>query len=139
MVIDYQAVAKASIPGSVVVTDGSKDSALSASNAQNTEATPSRDDEVLLGHQGASAQVRTESEALQLSTDELLNRKLDELQAAREANKRKDSEIATLKKETTLVKKELKQRTEEIKALKASKASAPSAPKKKAAEARRTR
>ncbi|MHC9064399.1 hypothetical protein ACYX34_17125 [Nitrospira sp. CMX1] len=139
MVIDYQAVAKASVPGSIVVVDGSKDPASAIPSGQIVEATPSRESEALLDPSEASAQAKTEPDALQLSTDELLNKKLDELRAAREANKRKDSEIATLKKETTLVKKELKQRTEEIKALKASKASAPSAPKKKAAEARRTR
>jgi hypothetical protein len=139
MVIDYQAVAKASTPGSVVVADAQKNSAASAPNAQDTEVTASREDEPLLDPQLASVPAKTESEVPQLSTDELLNRKLDELQAAREANKKKDSEIATLKKEASLVKKELRQRTEEIKALKASKASAPSAPKKKAAEAHRTR
>ncbi len=135
LVIDYQAIAKASAPGSVVATDVPKDSA----STQVAETIPARDDEALLDPSGASAHTRTEADALQLSTDELLNRKLDELRAAREANKLKDSEIATLKKEATLVKKELRQRTDEIKALKASKASAPSAPKKKTAEAHRTR
>ncbi len=135
LVIDYQAIAKASAPGSVVATDVPKDSA----STQVAETIPARDDEALLDPSGASAHTRTETDALQLSTDELLNRKLDELRAAREANKLKDSEIATLKKEATLVKKELRQRTDEIKALKASKASAPSAPKKKTAEAHRTR
>jgi hypothetical protein len=135
LVIDYQAIAKASAPGSVVATDVPKDSA----GTQVAETIPARDDEALLDPSGASAHTRTEADALQLSTDELLNRKLDELRAAREANKLKDSEIATLKKEATLVKKELRQRTDEIKALKASKASAPSAPKKKTAEAHRTR
>ncbi|MBS0152585.1 MAG: hypothetical protein JSR31_16775 [Nitrospira sp.] len=139
LVIDYQAVAKASPPESAIVADTPKDTASSVPSAQVTESSPLRDDEALLDPQSASSQARTESDALQLSTDELLNRKLDELQAAREANKRKDSEIATLKKEATLVKKELRQRTEEVKALKATKASAPSAPKKKTAEARRTR
>ncbi len=135
LVIDYQAIAKASSPGSVVATDVPKNSA----STQVAETIPARDDEALLDPSGASAHTRTEADALQLSTDELLNRKLDELRAAREANKLKDSEIATLKKEATLVKKELRQRTDEIKALKASKASAPSAPKKKTAEAHRTR
>ncbi|MDH4152657.1 MAG: hypothetical protein OEV01_02600 [Nitrospira sp.] len=139
MVIDYQAVAKAATPGSGVVADAPKDSASSAPNAQSREATASQGDEALLDSQLASVPAETESEVPQLSTDELLSRKLDELQAAREANKKKDSEIATLKKEASLVKKELRQRTDEIKALKASKASAPSAPKKKTAEAHRTR
>jgi hypothetical protein len=149
MVIDYQAVAKTSTPGSVVATDVSKGSASSAttlvshtspaSQGHETETAPSRTDEALLDPQGFSTQARTESDALQLSTDELLNRKMDELRAAREANKLKDSEIATLKKEATLAKKELRQRADEVKALKASKASAPLAPKKKTAEAHRTR
>lgn len=131
MVIDYQAMAKASIPGSGAVAE--------ASSVQIADGRPSNDDNALLAPQGAAAQAKVEADALQLSTDELLNRKLDELQMAREANKVKDSEIARLKKESTRVKQELRQRTDEVKALKASKASAPSAPKKKAAEAHRTR
>lgn len=138
LVIDYQAIAKASAAG-LVIADIPKDSASSVASSQVAETLPSRDDEALLDPSGTSAHTRTEADALQLSTDELLNRKLDELRAAREANRLKDSEIATLKKEATLVKKELRQRTDEIKALKANKASAPSAPKKKTAEAHRTR
>jgi hypothetical protein len=138
MVIDYQAVAKTSTPGSVVA-ERSKDSASFMSIGQVAEAAPSRADEALLDPPSVSAQARTEPDTLQLSTDELLNRKMDELRTAREANKRKDSEIATLKKEATRVKQELRQRTDEVKALKASKASAPSAPKKKTAEAHRMR
>ena len=139
MVIDYQAVAKASTPGSAVLAEGSNDSASPISNGQVAEVPLSPTNEPLLDPSGSSAQARTEHDALQLSTDELLNRKLDELQAARQANKQKDSEIAMLKKEATRVKKELLQRTEEVKALKTSKASAHAAPKKKAAEAHRMR
>jgi len=139
LVIDYQTGAKDSTPEPVVVADESKGSATSTASAPVSDALQFQEAEVLFDPQGASAQTRAGSEVPQLTTDELLNRKLDELQAAREANKQKDSEIATLKKEATLVKKELKQRTEEIKALKASKVSARSAPKKKTAEARRTR
>ena len=139
MVIDYQAVAKASTPGSAVLAEGSNDSASPISNGQVAEVPLSPTNEPLLDPSGSSAQARTEHDALQLSTDELLNRKLDELQEARQANKQKDSEIAMLKKEATRVKKELQQRTEEVKALKTSKASAHAAPKKKAAEAHRMR
>ena len=74
-----------------------------------------------------------------MSTDELLNRKLDELREAREANKLKDSEIAMLKKEAAWMKQELRQRTEEVKALKASKTASRSASKKRSAEAYPTR
>jgi predicted RNase H-like nuclease (RuvC/YqgF family) len=79
------------------------------------------------------------SESAALNGDELLNKKLDELRDAREANKLKDSEIATLKKEAARMKKELRQRAEEVKALKATKASAKPAQKKKSAEARKVR
>jgi hypothetical protein len=136
MVIDYQAIAKASTPGSVVVAESATSSTPSA---QVADATPSKDDNAFVDAQGTSAQARTEAEALQLSTDELLNRKMDELRAAREANKLKDSQIATLKKEATRVKNELRQRTDEVKALKASKVSAKPASKKKTAEAHRMR
>ena len=93
----------------------------------------------MLGPQEFQTPSRTDSGTLQLNTDELLNRKLDELREAREANKLKDSEIAMLKKETTWMKKELRQRTEEVKSLKASKTTSRSIPKKKSAEAYRTR
>ena len=138
IVIDYQSVAKAPMPGSVLVAGTPKQMSASASapNAQAAEAPPSREDSALLDPQGYAAQNRTESEIAQLSTDELLNRKLDELREAREANKLKDSEIAMLKKETAWMKKELRQRAEEMKALKAT---ARPAPKKKTAEARPTR
>jgi hypothetical protein len=89
--------------------------------------------------QDSSANSLSESGTYQLSTDELLNRKLDELREAREANKLKDSEIAVLKKEASWMKQELRQRSEELKAMKASKASGRSVPKKKPAEAYRVR
>ncbi|BFU89556.1 MAG: hypothetical protein NTAFB01_07430 [Nitrospira sp.] len=116
IVIDYQALAKGPMP---------------TPSASPVKFAPSQEDSVW--------DPRTDSGASQLSTDELLNRKLDELREARDANKLKDSEIAMLKKETTWMKKELRQRTEEVKALKASKTVARPAPKKKSAEAYRTR
>ena len=157
MVIDYQAVAKAPMPGSALVAGAPKpmspaaspavppaSASVSTPSAQAADATPAQEGAALLDPQGFSAQSQTESEAsplssVQLSTDELLNRKFHELREAREANKLKDSEIAVLKKEAAWMKKELRQRAEEMKTLKASKASARPAPKKKTAEAYRTR
>lgn len=145
MVIDYQALAKAPSAGSLSATGTPKSLPASASqaapalHASAMETTSPPDASALPDPQEFPAQSRTDSGAPQLSTDELLNRKLDELREAREANKLKDSEIAMLKKETTWMKKELRQRTEEMKALKASKTSAHTAPKKKSAEAHRIR
>ncbi len=132
MVIDYQTLAKAPTSGS-----------LSAAGAPKLipaqEAPPAPEASASLDAQEFPAHSRTDSATPQLSTDELLNKKLDELREAREANKLKDSEISMLKKETTWMKKELRQRTEEVKALKTSKAAVRSAVKKKSAEAYPTR
>jgi len=79
-----------------------------------------------------SASNPAESVAADMSTDELLSKKLDELRQAREVNKMKQTEIAMLKKEAEWMKRELRERSEEIKALRTSKVSAQ---KRKAAEA----
>jgi hypothetical protein len=145
MVIDYQTLAKAPSAGSLSATGTPKLLPASASqtapalSASATETASPPDASALPDSQEFPAQSRTDSGTPQLSTDELLNRKLDELRDAREANKLKDSEIEMLKKETTWMRKELRQRTEEMKALKASKTSAHTAPKKKSAEAHRIR
>ena len=152
MVIDYQALAKGPMPSSRPAAGASKPISVSASQAAPVASTvmptPSASaakiasappGKIRFGPSRVSDPSRTDSGTPQLSTDELLNRKLDELREAREANKLKDSEIAMLKKETTWMKKELRQRTEEVKTLKASKTAARPAPKRKSAEAYRTR
>ncbi len=123
MVIDQQALAKAPMAASESVTIA-------------TTAAPER--ESMAASQNLQANGSLYSESVELNGDELLNKKLDELRDAREANKLKDSEIATLKKEAARMKKELRQRAEEVKALKA-KTSARPASKKKSAEARKVR
>ena len=127
MIIDQHALAKAPMPGSLPIAGASK------------PAPASEPQEALASTQDLHAPGSLYSESAELNGDELLNKKLDELRAAREANKRKDSEIATLKKEAARMKKELRQRTEEVNTLKASKASARPAPKKKSAEAHQVR
>ena len=145
MVVDYQALAKGPMPDSQPTAGAPKPMPASASSASMldpnapTVKTASSQADALLDPQKSSANNRNEARSYALSTDELLNKKLDELRQAREANKLKDSEIAMLKKETTWMKKELRQRTEEVKAMKASKAAARSAVKKKSAEAYPTR
>lgn len=154
MVIDYQTLAKGPMQGSPLAARMPKPVPASASQtvpmtpaaaqaqrASAMETTSSQEASAPLGTQEFPVYTydRTDSGIPQSSTDELLNRKMDELREAREAGKLKDSEIAMLKKEATWMKKELRQRTEEMKALKASKTAARSAPKKKSAEAHPTR
>ncbi len=127
LVIDQQALAKA--PKPMPVSESQATPLMQTAPAQ----------EAMAATQDLQANGALDSEYTPLNGDELLNKKLDELREAREANKKKDSEIATLKKESAWMKKELRQRAEEVKALKASKASARPAPKKKSAEAHRVR
>ncbi len=138
LAIDQQALAKAAMPGSSPVAGAPKSMPASESQAAATMRTAPVQDAGATT-QDFQANGSLDSESLALNNDELLNKKLDELRDARKANKLKDSEIATLKKEAAWMKKELRQRSEEVKALKASKASARPAPKKKSAEAHRVR
>ncbi len=151
MVIDYQALAKRPIPGAPLAAGTPK--SLPAPGSQATATAPvvipapststasagPTQEEPRTDPQELHAQTRNESGTLESDTDELLNRKLDELSQARQANKLKDSEIAILKKEAAWMKQELRQRAEQVKALKASKAAVRSTPKKKSAEAYPTR
>lgn len=144
MVIDYQALAKGTMPNSPSSSGSSKSMPVAASQA--APAAPSTSalniapqEDSLSDAQEFHAHSGSQSGIPELAMEELLNRKLDELREAREANKLKDSEISMLKKETTWMKKELRQRTEEVKAMKASKAAARPAPKKKSAQAYPTR
>ena len=146
MVIDYQALAKGPMPSSSNAAGASKPMKVTSQAASGTPATspsavniaPPQEDS-LLDSQESHAYGRSQSGTPELATEELLNRKLDELGEAREANKLKDSEISMLKKEAAWMKQALRQRTEEVKAMKASKTAARSALKKKSAEAYPTR
>ncbi len=71
--------------------------------------------------------------------DEFLAQKLSDVKVAQEVLAKKDSEIKMLRKESEWMKRELRDRNEEIKALRLSKVSAKPALKKKSAQASRTR
>jgi hypothetical protein len=148
MVIDYQALAKGPMQSSPTAAGVSKSMSVSTSQAaQATMPAPStstvkmasQQDDSLLDPQEFRLPSRNQSGTTELAMEELLNRKLDELREAREANKLKDSEITMLKKEAAWMKQELRQRPEGVKAVKAGKTTARSALKKKSAEAYRTR
>jgi hypothetical protein len=132
MVIDYQALAKAPMPPPIPVAAAPKP-------MPAAKTTPKQEASAAFQALAVSNPASSDSQSPEMSNDELLNKKMDELRQARESNKLKESEIAILKKEVEWMKQELRERTAEVKALKASKASTRPAPKKKTAQARPTR
>jgi hypothetical protein len=125
MIIDYHALAKAPMPA-----------AMSMPMAKTTPITPLTPPAVPVM---AAAQVKTQAVSSSPGEDELLAQKLDDVRVAKEALVKKDSEIKMLRKESEWMKRELRNRDEEIKALRLTKVSSKPAPKKKPAHATRTR
>lgn len=141
MVIDYQSLAKASMPAPVPVASTEKSPVITpAAFASPVKPFSSQD---------AHASVRVlpvsnpsmpaESAPADMTTDELLNKKMDELRQLKEANALKESEIRMLRKEAEWMKKELRERTAERDAMKAKNVSSKPAPKKQSAEVQPTR
>jgi hypothetical protein len=91
----------------------------------------------------AAAPVKTQAVSdgagQEMGESEFIAQKLSDLKRAKEALTKKDSEINMLRKESEWMKRELRDRDEEIKALRATKVSAKPVAKKKTAQARRTR
>ncbi len=141
MVIDYTALARASMPAAMPVAAV----APPAPAAQPAFSTPLK----VAARQESSAPTQTvassdlsasaDKPTSDMTTDDILNRKLDELRQAREANALKESEIKILRKETEWMKKKLRERTAERDAMKAKNVSSKSAPRKKPAEFQPTR
>ncbi|TKS60944.1 MAG: hypothetical protein EWM72_00931 [Nitrospira sp.] len=136
MVIDYQALAKAPMPGAIPVAATPKPMPASPVPATPiAKATPKQEAPIAVQSLATSNPASSDPGSSEMSNDELLSKKLDELRQARESNKMKESEIAILKKEVEWMKQELRERTAEVKAIKANKGAGHSAPKKKTAEA----
>mgnify|MGYP000165086241 CR=1 FL=1 len=137
LVIDYAALAKATMPAAIPVAAAPKPipAPSSVPPAPTVKPIPMQDPPTLIQAVTVSTPAPAESGSVALSNDELLSKKLDELRQTREANKMKDSEIAMLKKELAWMKQELRERTEEMKAIKANKASTRQTQKKRTAEA----
>jgi hypothetical protein len=87
----------------------------------------------------AKAQAVSASVGQEAGRDEFSTQKLSDLKSAKEALAKKDSEITMLRKESEWMKRELRDRDEEMKALRLTKVSAKPAPKKKPAHATQTR
>ncbi|RPH79275.1 MAG: hypothetical protein EHM80_08270 [Nitrospiraceae bacterium] len=123
MIIDYHALAQAPMPETLPITKTSPTTPI----APMSGATP------------AKAQAVPTSMGQEGRQDEFLSQKLIDLKVAKEALAKKDSEIKMLRKESEWMKRELRDRNEEIKALKLTKVSGKPAPKKKSAHATQVR
>jgi hypothetical protein len=123
MIIDYHALAKAPMPAAMPF----------AKAAAITPTAP------MMAAAPAKAQTVSDIAVQQAGESEFMALKLGELGKAREALAKKDTEISMLRKESEWMKRELRERDEEIKAIKATKVSAKPAPKKKTAQATQNR
>ena len=123
MIIDYHALAKAPMPEAMPT----------AKTPSTAPITP------LMASAPAKAQAASASAGQEIAPDELLAQRLSDLKVAKEALAKKDSEITMLRKESQWMKRELRDRDEEIKALRLTKVSAKQSPKKKPAHATRVR
>jgi hypothetical protein len=123
MIIDYHALAMSPMPAAMPIANATSIAPIASSMA----AVP------------AKAQAISASVGQETGQDEFLVQKLSDLKIAKEALAKKDSEITMLRKESEWMKRELRNRDEEMKALRSTKVSAKPAPKKKSAQATRTR
>ncbi|MDP1946674.1 MAG: hypothetical protein Q8L77_04155 [Nitrospirota bacterium] len=119
MVIDYHALAKTPMPAAMPI-------------AKATTGNP-------LAPMTAAAPAKAQTVSANTSESELTAQQLGELGKAKEALAKKDIEINMLRKESEWMKRELRERAEEMKAMTSTKVSAKPAPKKKTAEATHTR
>ena len=87
----------------------------------------------------AKAETVSVSTGQEAGQDDFMTQKLNDLIAAKEALTKKNSEISMMRKESEWMKRELRNRDEEIKAMRSMKVYANSAPKKKPVQATRTR
>lgn len=132
LVIDYQALAKMNTPPGMSLASQNKPLIAPAPVMPIAKGASKPDAPAA----ASSLPAASSASAGEMSNEELLNKKMDELRQARETNKMKETEIAVLKKENAWMKQELRERNDE---LKARRASARLAQKKKAAEVYSTR
>ncbi len=123
MIIDYHALTRAPMPADMPIA----------------KATPITPIVPIMAVAPAKTQAFSDSAGQEVGEGELMAQKLRDSKIAKEALAKKDSEISMLRKESEWMKRELRDRDEEIKALRATKVSTKAAPKKKSAQATRTR
>ena len=115
MIIDYHALARAPMPAAM----------------------PSA--KITMAVAPTKAQPVSDSAGQEFGQTELLAQKLNELGKAKDALAKKDTEITMLRKESEWMKRELRERDEEMKAIKSTKVSGKPTSKKRAAEATQIR
>ena len=123
MIIDYHALARTPM----------------AAAMPTVKATPMTPIAPMTAAAPANAQAVPNRAGQEVGQDEFLAQKLYDLNVAKEALAKKDSEISMLRKETEWMKRELRDRAEEIEALRLTKVSGKPAPKNKTAQATKTR
>jgi len=127
MIIDYHAMAKEPMPAPMPIT----------------KATPVPPVAPLMATAPANAEAVTSSAGQEagpgVGQDEFLAQKLIDLKIAKETLAKKNSEISMLRKEAEWMKRELRDRDEEMKALRLTKVSGKPAAKKKPAQAAQNR
>lgn len=117
MIIDYHAMAKAPMPASLPM-------------AKATSVLPTAQ---------PRAQAVTDSTVQEAGDAELTAQRLSEIKTVRDALTKKETEIGMLRKEAEWMKRQLRDRDEEMQALRLTKVSGKPAAKKKPAQAARTR
>jgi hypothetical protein len=123
MVIDYHALANAAMPAAMPIA----------------KATPITPVAPMIPAAPAKVQMVSDSVGQEAGLSDLTAQQLSELEKAKEALAKKDTEISMLRRESAWMKRTLRDRDEELKALKSTKVSAKPAPKKKLAEATQIR
>jgi hypothetical protein len=123
MIIDYHALTRAPMPAAMPI-------------AKAAPATPIAP---MMVAAPAKTQAVTDSTGQKAGEGELMAQTLSDLRIAKEALGKKDSQITMLRKESEWMKRELRDRDEEIKALRVTKVSTKPSPKKKTAQAIQTR
>jgi len=133
MIIDYHALATAPMPAamSIAKTTPITPATPIAPIASVVTATPAKVEKV--------ETVSSPSVSQEVGQDELLAQKLSDLKAAKETLAKKDSEITMLRRESEWMKRELRNRDEEIRAMRSMAAYAKPAQKKGRAQATRNR
>jgi hypothetical protein len=133
MIIDYHALATAPMPAAMPIAKATPITPATpiAPIAPVVTATPAKVEKV--------EAVSSPSVSQEVGQDELLAQKLNDLKAAKETLAKKDSEITMLRRESEWMKRELRNRDEEIRAMRSMAAYAKPAQKKGRAQATRNR
>jgi hypothetical protein len=129
MIIDYHALATAPMPAAMPI----------AKTTPITPVAPIVPIAPVMAPAPAKVEAVSSSVSQEVGQDELLAQKLSDLKAAKETVSKKDAEITMLRRESEWMKRELRNRDEEIRAMRSMAAYANPAQKKASAQATRNR